>query len=394
MNYNTKNGIRTPAVETILTHVGRQPDSQHGFVNTPVTRGSTVLFSTLDALEDNSIPFRYSRTGNPSARSVEEPITLLEAAAGTVLAPSGLSAVSLALMSCLSAGDEVLVTDSAYQPTRNLCNGVLKRMGISTRYYDPRIGGGIAELLRDNTRAIFIESPGSLTFEVQDLPAIAAAVRGRDIKLIADNTWATPLYYRPLELGADMVIHAGTKMIGGHSDIMFGSVSANENALEALRKTHYQLGICAAPDDCFLAARGLRTLAMRMKEHQARALELAQWLALQEGVKSVLHPALPDHPDHAIFKRDFSGSGSLFSIVLEAAPRTAIAAMTDQMRLFGMGFSWGGFESLMLPTKPHRTFQPWMDDGNIIRLHIGFEDVSELKADLADGLKRYLAATR
>lgn len=392
MKNNKKKEDAPSRPETLLTHTGRQPEDHHGFVNTPVTRGSTVVFPSLDALQDPTVPYRYGRTGNPSAQSVQVPITELEGAAGTVLTPSGLSAISTALLSYLNTGDDILVTDSAYQPTRNFCEGVLKRMGISTRYYDPRIGAGIGTLLQDNTKVVFVESPGSLTFEVQDIPAIAAAVAGRDITIIADNTWATPLYYRPLELGADVVVHAGTKMIGGHSDIMFGTVSANEKSLEALTATHRMLGLCAAPDDCFLAARGLRTLSIRMKEHHTRALEIAAWLEEQEGVTTVLHPALPNHPDHDLFKRDFSGAGSLFSFVLEEAPRAAIAAMTDEMRLFSMGYSWGGYESLILPTKPHRTVAPWSDPGNVIRLHIGFEDILDLKSDLADGLERYRGA--
>ena len=248
------------SAETILTHGGRQPDKNRGYVNTPVYRGSTILFPTLDAMEDPAPRFDYGRTGNPSSAAVEAVITELEGAAGTVLAPSGLSAISLALMTVLNSGDEVLISDSAYQPTRRVSDGVLTRMGIAVRYYDPRIGGGIESLVTSKTKAIFVESPGSLTFEVQDLPAIAAVAGPRNIAIIVDNSWATPLYYKPLALGADIVIHAGTKMFVGHSDAMFGTASANAKWFKQLKDTHVRLGLCASPDDCFLAARGLRTL--------------------------------------------------------------------------------------------------------------------------------------
>lgn len=377
--------------ETLLTHGGRHPERQHGFVNTPVTRGSTVVFASLEALETRSQPYGYGRTGNPSSDDVEAVVSGLEGSAGTRLAPSGLAAVSLALLSVLKAGDDLLVTDSAYEPTRNFCNNVLQRMGVSVRYYNPRIGGGIADLIADNTRAVYLESPGSLTFEVQDLPAIAAAAHARDAVVLIDNSWATPLYLKPLSLGADIVIHAGTKMFVGHSDAMFGTVSATADCWPQVRDTHRFTGLCASPDDCFLAARGLRTLALRMAEHQRRALAIAQWLEDQKGVTRVLHPGLASHPDHALFARDFSGSGSLFSIIVEPGSHEALAAMIDGMRLFSLGYSWGGFESLILPPKPQkvRTAVPWTEPGQLIRLHIGFEDMDDLKADLSEGLQRY-----
>jgi cystathionine beta-lyase len=380
--------------ETIVTHSGRSPGDNRGYVNTPVYRGSTILFPTLDALEGPQPRFDYGRTGNPSSATVEDLITELECAAGTVLAPSGLSAISLALMAVLSAGDEVLVTDSAYQPTRRVSDGVLTRMGITVRYYDPRIGGGIAGAISDKTRAIFVESPGSLTFEVQDLPAIVAAAKPRDVAVIIDNSWATPLFYKPLALGADIVVHAGTKMFVGHSDVMFGTASANAKWFARLRDTHLRLGLCASPDDCFLAARGLRTLALRMNEHSKRSTAIAGWLETQPGVTKVIHPALPSHPDHAIFKRDFTGAGSVFSIVLEPKPRAALAAMVDGFTLFSMGWSWGGYESLALPIHPEktRTAVEWTEPGTMLRLHIGLEGVDDIKADLAAALARYRAA--
>jgi cystathionine beta-lyase len=394
MNDSKNSGLGVDSPETILTHAGRHTEQHFGFVNTPVFRGSTVLFKSLDALESTEPRYDYGRTGNPSSSAVAEVITELEAAAGTVLAPSGLSAISLALLSVLRSGDHLLVTDSAYQPTRRFANNVLTRMGIETRYYDPRIAGGIEALVTNSTRAIFVESPGSLTFEIQDLRAIVEVARRHDLFVIVDNSWATPLYHRPLELGADLVVHAGTKMFVGHSDAMFGTVSANARSWEALRQTQLAMGICASPDDCFLAARGLRTLAIRMQEHARRALELATWLQGQPGVSRVIHPALPDHPDHALFKRDFTGSGSLFAVLLEPAPRAALAAMVDDLRLFGMGWSWGGYESLLLPIHPEkaRTAVEWTEPGNMIRIHVGLEGIDDLKADLAAALSRYGAA--
>ncbi len=394
MKNKQKNGISKPSKETILTHSGRQTAEHFGFVNTPVFRGSTVLFETLDDLDNHDHPYRYGRTGNPTTRAVEALVTELEGAKGTVLAPSGLSAVSTALLSVLNAGDEVLVTDSAYEPTRIFATETLKRLGITAHFHDPRAGAGIAELFTDRTQAVFVESPGSLTFEVQDLPGIVSAAKTRGLFVIVDNSWATPLYHQPLTLGADIVVHAGTKMFIGHSDAMFGTASANERAWPLLYRTHRLMGVCASPDDAFLAARGLRTLAIRMKEHQARALEIARWLEGQPTVRQVFHPALTSHPDHAIWKRDFSGSGSLFSVLLEPAPRRAVEAMVNGLELFGMGYSWGGYESLCLPVHPERirTAVDWNARGDMFRLHIGLEDVEDLKADLEAGLERYREA--
>jgi cysteine-S-conjugate beta-lyase len=389
-----KSNKNTPSLETIVTHAGRNPQQHWGYVNTPVYRGSTIVFPTLDALESTEPRFDYGRTGNPSSATVEDLIDELEGAAGTVLAPSGLSAISLALMTVLKSGDDVLITDSAYQPTRRVSDGVLTRMGIRVRYFDPRAGTTLETLLNDRTRAIFVESPGSLTFEVQDLPAIVQLAHARDIAVIVDNSWATPIFHNPLALGADIVVHAGTKMFVGHSDTMFGTASANEKWAKDLRNTHRMLGLCASPDDCFMAARGLRTLAIRMKEHNERSTALALWLEGQPGIRRVIHPALPSHPDHALFERDFRGAGSVFSVLLDARPRAALAAMVDGFELFGMGWSWGGYESLCLPIHPEktRTATAWDEPGPMLRIHTGLEGLDDLKADLAQGLERYLAA--
>ena len=390
----SKHNKRALSPETIVTHTGRNPEQHWGYVNTPVYRGSTIVFPTLDSLESKEPRFDYGRTGNPSAAAVEECITELEGAAGTVLAPSGLSAISLALMTVLGSGDDVLITDSAYQPTRRVSDGVLTRMGISVRYFDPRAGASLESLLTEKTRAVFVESPGSLTFEMQDLSAITALATARDFAVIVDNSWATPIFHNPLALGADIVVHAGTKMFVGHSDTMFGTASANEKWFAKLKDTHLRLGLCASPDDCFLAARGLRTLAIRMKEHNERSTALASWLEGQPGVRQVIHPALPSHPDHALFQRDFRGAGSVFSILLEPKPRAALAAMVDGFELFGMGWSWGGYESLCLPIYPGRirTAVKWDEPGPMLRIHTGLEGLDDLKADLAAALERYRAA--
>lgn len=392
---DNKSGNNAPAsTETLLTHAGRHPEDQFGFVNTPVYRGSTVLFKTLADLEAQQQRHLYGRAGNPTTESVEAIVNELEGGHRTRLVPSGLAAITIAVLSCVKAGDDVLISDSAYEPGRRFADGFLARMGVSARYYDPRIGAGLAELMLPNTKAVLAESPGSLTFEVQDIPALAKAAHDGGARLIVDNSWASPLYHRPLKLGADLVVHAGTKMFVGHSDTFAGTISTTEAAWKDVESTRAALGFFTSGDDAFLVARGLRTLSIRMKEHQARALEIAGWLEEQDEVLKVLHPGLPSHPDHALFKRDFTGSGSLFSVLLAPAPRASVAAFVDGLNLFTMGYSWGGYESLCLPVKlgSNRTAKPWTEPGNLLRLHIGLEGVDDLKADLRAALERYVRA--
>ena len=383
--------------ETRLVVSGRDTRTQKGFVNPPVVRGSTVLYPTADDLHAHRGEYQYGRHGTPTTRALQDALIALEGpqCAGVGLVPSGLSAISTALLSVLKAGDHVLVCDNVYRPTRNFCNGLLTRYGVETTYFDPLIGADIASLFRSNTRAVMVEAPGSQSFEMPDVPAIAAIAHARGALVIDDNTWATPLYRRALEQGVDISIQAATKYIGGHSDIMFGTISANAKAWPALAETIRLLGVCAGPDDVFLALRGLRTLAVRLAHHQQSAIDMAQWLAARPEVARVLHPALAGDPGHAIWKRDFTGASGLFSIVLKPAPQAAVDALLDTVKLFGMGYSWGGFESLIIPfdCSEYRTATAWAPGGPTLRLHIGLESLSDLKADLDRGFAAFRAAS-
>lgn len=385
----------TLAVETELVVAGRDPQRFDGFVNTPIVRGSTVLSPTVADLEGHTGRYSYGRRGNPTVEGLEQALTVLEGGAGVVVTPSGLSAVGIALLSVLKAGDHLLMVDTAYQPTRRICNGQLTRFGIETSYYDPLVGAGIAELIRPNTRAIFLEAPGSQSFEMQDIPAIVDAARARGIVTLMDNTWATPLFFRPHDFGIDVSIQAGTKYISGHSDINIGTVSASAAAMEQVKLTHGDFGITVAPEDAYLAARGLRTLAVRLARHQQSALTVAQWLAGRPEVLRVLHPALPEDPGHALWKRDFKGSSGLFSIILKPVPKAAVSAFLDNLALFGLGYSWGGFESLAIPfdCASYRSATTWAPGGPGVRLHIGLEDPGDLIADLEQGFGHLRAAS-
>jgi len=388
----------TRDIDTTLILTGRDPERQHGLVNPPVTHGSTVLFPSLDALEaSDRAPFdgvNYGRIGTPIVQALETAVAELEGGTRAVAFESGVAAITTALCAFTKAGDHILVADSVYGPTRRFCHQTLARYGVTTEFYDPRIGAGIAALIRPETTLVFTESPGSLTFEVQDVPAIATAAHARGLKVLMDNTWATPLFFRALDHGVDVSIHSGTKYLVGHADTMSGVAVCTEDAWLPVKRAAVVAGHCPGPDDAFLTLRGLRTLSVRLARHRESALALAEWLAGRSEVTRVIHPGRPDHPDHALWKRDFTGSSGLFAFTLKPAPRAAIAAMVDGMALFGLGYSWGGYESLLLPVHPQgsRTVVPWTDPGPLMRLHAGLENVDDLIADLEDGFRRFNAA--
>jgi cystathionine beta-lyase len=375
--------------DTTVTVGGRNPFAHHGYVNTPVYHASTLLYPTAEDYLARRGQYFYGRRGTPTSEALETAIQAIEgpACAGVALLPSGLAAISTALLSVLRTDDHLLVTDNVYEPTRTFCDSVLARYGVATTYYDPLIGAGIAELMRPNTRAVFAESPGSLTFEMQDIPAIAAAAHKRGALVLMDNTWASPLYFKALEKGVDLSIHSGSKYIGGHSDLMLGTVSANKDALARLKETVYGMGLCVGPDDMNLGLRGLRTLSVRLARHHQSGLAVARWLEARPEVLRVLHPALPSNPGHALWRRDFTGACGLFGVVLKPVPQQAVLAFLNALTLYGMGASWGGFESLAIPfdVTSVRTAIQWAPGGPCVRLHIGLEDVSDLIADLERG---------
>jgi cystathionine beta-lyase len=381
---------------TRLVVGGRDPAANLGFVNPPVYHASTVLYPSADDYLARRSRYVYGRRGTPTSEALEGALQELEgpACAGVALLPSGLTAISTALLAVLQAGDHVLVTDSVYQPTRKFCNGVLKRYGIATTYYDTMIGAGIAALMQPNTRAVFVEAPGSLSFEVQDIPAIAKAAHARGALVLMDNTWASPLYFRAFEKGVDLSIQAATKYICGHSDAMLGTVSANAATFGRLRDTVHALGLCVGPDDIYLGLRGLRTMGVRLAAHHQAGLKIAQWLAARPEVARVLHPAFETCPGHAVWKRDFTGASGLFSVVLKPAAQSAVNAFLDELDLFGIGASWGGFESLAIPfdCTSFRTASPWTPGGPTVRFHIGLEDLDDLVGDLERGFAALAAA--
>jgi cystathionine beta-lyase len=381
---------------TRLVVGGRDPAANLGFVNPPVYHASTVLYPSADDYLARRAPYVYGRRGTPTTEALEGALRELEGpgCAGVALLPSGLAAISTTLLAILQAGDHVLVTDSVYQPTRKFCNGVLKRYGVTTTYYDPMIGAGIAALMQPNTRAVFVEAPGSLTFEVQDVPAIAEAAHAHGALVVMDNTWASPLYFRAFNKGVDLSIQAATKYICGHSDAMLGTVSANAATWDRLRDTMYALGLCVGPDDIYLGLRGLRTMGVRLASHYQAGLRIAHWLAARPEVARVLHPAFETCPGHAMWKRDFSGASGLFSVVLKPAPQSAVNAFLDELDLFGIGASWGGFESLAIPfdCSSFRTATQWAPGGPTVRFHIGLEDIDDLIGNLERGFAALAAA--
>jgi cystathionine beta-lyase len=388
-----ENGSRTrgyrPATEVVLA--GRDPFQHYGFVNPPIYRGSTVLSRTAAEFMGKTGRYVYGRRGTPTTEALSEAITRLEGGVGTALTSSGLSAITAALMSVVRGGDQILVADTVYGPTRQFCDQVLTRMGVEIVYYDPLIGAGIGELLRKNTRAVFLESPGSLSFEIQDVRAIAAVASKHGAITLLDNTWATPLYFRPHDFGIDISIQAGTKYLGGHADANLGTISATAEHWPQVRATVGTLGLNPGPEDAFLMLRGLRTLAVRLDRHMASGLKVAQWLAGRPEVLRVLHPALAAHPQHELWKRDHRGACGLFAVVFKPRPQTQVDAFIDSLELFGIGASWGGYESLIIPfdcTKL-RTATRWNPGGPTVRLHVGLEDPDDLIADLENGLKQF-----
>ncbi|HYL33125.1 MAG TPA: cystathionine beta-lyase [Stellaceae bacterium] len=386
--------------DTLLAHAGRDPAHNFGVVNPPVYHASTIIHQTVAELEkaqknrygiDQVV---YGRYGTPTTFALEQAVATLEGGGRGIAFCSGAAACFAVILAFVKAGDHILVTDSVYGPVRGFCNGFLARFGVETTFYNPTIGEGIAAMIRPNTRLIYLESPGSLTFEVQDTPAIAKLAKVRGLKTVFDNTWAAPLFCKPLALGCDVEIIAGTKYIVGHSDVMMGLVVADEENFLKVREAATLMGNHAAPDDCYLALRGLRTAGVRLRQHQATALELANWLVRRREVERVLYPALPADPGHHLWKRDFTGASGLFSFILKSGiKKHAVDALLDGMELFGMGFSWGGFESLLVPIYPQhlRTATPW-NTGPTLRVHAGLEDLGDLIADLDAGFKRLNAA--
>jgi cysteine-S-conjugate beta-lyase len=381
---------------TRLVVGGRDPAANHGFVNPPVHHVSTVLYPTAEDFLARRARYLYGRRGTPTSEALEDALRALEGpeCAGVALLPSGLAAISTALLAVLNAGDHLLVTDSVYQPTRKFCDGVLRRYGVATTYYDPLIGGGIDALIQPNTRAVFVEAPGSLSFEIQDIPAIAAAAHAKGAVVLMDNTWATPLYFRAFDKGVDLSIQAATKYIGGHSDVMLGTVSANAATWARLADTVHALGLCVGPDDVYLGLRGLRTMGVRLAQHHQAGLKVARWLGERPEIACVLHPALDSCPGHSLWRRDFLGASGLFSVVFKPVAQTAVNAFLDELRLFGIGASWGGFESLAIPfdCAPIRTATKWAPGGPTVRIHIGLEDIDDLIDDLERGFAAFAAA--
>ena len=385
-------------LDTVLEHSGRDPGRNFGIVNPPVYHASTVIFPSLETLLATRIDrasgafegVTYGREGTPTTRAFEEAITELEGGYRAVTLPCGLGAIAASLMAFLKAGDHLLMPDQLYGPARQFCDDVLAKFGVEVTYYDGLIGAGIAVLMKPNTAVVYLESPGSLTFEVQDLPAIAGVTHRHGALVIHDNSWATPFGFRSFDHGADVSVHAATKYIGGHSDVLLGLILCSETTFPALHRIWTDMGVTASPDDCFLGLRGLRTLPVRLRQHVASAVEIAQWLQRRPEVREVIYPVLPGSRGHELWKRDFLGGSGLFAVVLQPVAKARIDAMLNGMELFGMGWSWGGFESLIIPTYPEliHTATKWDPGGPCLRLAIGLEDPADLIADLEAGFKR------
>lgn len=373
--------------ETRLIVAGREY-AEHGIVNPAVYHASTITFPTVKALHERDQPYTYGRRGTPTSRAVETAIAALEGGHNCKISSSGLAAVTTTLLAFLKTGEHVLIPDTAYHPVRQLCDSVLKGLGIETTYYDPLIGRGIAGLIRANTKVVYCESPGSQTMEVQDIPTIAEVAHAANCIVILDNTWSGGFFFNAFAHGCDVSVQAATKYIVGHSDAMLGSTVCNERTWGQFKQTYETMGQFAGPDDMYLALRGLRTMSVRLERHMRNATAVAEWLRGRNEVESVLYPALSNAPGHEMWKRDFTGASGLFSVVLKPTPDQSVAAMLDGLNLFGMGFSWGGFESLAVPFKPVRTATTWTAQGPCLRLHIGLENPEDLIDDLKQGFDR------
>jgi cystathionine beta-lyase len=378
--------------QTRLVAAGREY-TEHGFVNPAVYHGSTVLFPTAQALHERTQTYLYGRRGTPTSRAVEEAVAMIEGGHNAKMAPSGMAAITMALLAFLKSGDHLLMVDTVYNPGRKFCDGVLKGLGVETTYYDPLIGRGISQLIRSNTRVVYAESPGSQTMEVQDIPAIAEAARKAGCVMILDNTWSAGHYFKAFEHGCDVSIQAATKYLVGHSDAMMGTVTCNAETWPQFKDAYEEMGMFAGPDDMYLTLRGIHTLDVRLERHMKNAIAVAEWLRARDEVETVLHPALSNAPGHDIWRRDFTGASGLFSIVLKPCPEKAVNAFLDTLSLFGMGYSWGGFESLAIPFSPHRTAGTWTTVGPCLRFHIGLESPDDLTGDLSNGFKALAAAT-
>ncbi|MCF6321207.1 MAG: cystathionine beta-lyase [Rhizobiaceae bacterium] len=383
MNLVKQNKLRNAGINTKLAHLGSNPEEFHGFINPPVVHASTVLFPDYETMKSRDQKYTYGTRGTPTTDALASAIDHLEGSAGTILVPSGLAAVTIPMLAFAKAGDHCLIVDSIYGPSRQFADRMLTRLGVEIEYFDPLIGESYANLLRKNTSMVLLEAPGSNTFEMLDVGAMAEASHQVGAVVMLDNTWATPLFFKPLDFGVDISIHALTKYPGGHSDLVLGSVSANERCWKQLENTQLDLGICAQGDDCFAVLRGMRTMAVRLTHHEKSALQIAQWLCDHKHVHRVLHPALKQNPGYEIWKRDFSGSSGLFSFVLKDANETQVGSFLNTLKLFGLGYSWGGFESLALAVNTSdRTIAKAPEGGRLIRLQIGLEDTKDLIDDL------------